>query len=292
MELWRCAACDLVQRSPLPSATEIDALYAGDAHYGDELRQSEAEFLARERTLLEDLAAKGVRGPLLDVGAGAGYILRAGLERGWSVEGIELSRPNAERIAAELGVRVHNVDFSAAPLEPGTFGLITFSHSLEHLPDPVGALRRARELLAPGGHIHIAVPHWNAAKRRVAGGRIAWIYPHHLVYFTARTLTRALKAAGLSVEHRDTRPMLGRDYPFLFACLRRAGLAGPAARFLGLAKAPLESLLRNNLELPVPPWRLKAALCVAHGFLRLWPERTLGHVGLGEELRITARTKP
>ena len=38
------------------------------------------------------------------------------------------------------------------------FDVIVFYHSLEHIPDPVSALRAAEYLLAPGGIILIAVP--------------------------------------------------------------------------------------------------------------------------------------
>lgn len=289
MDLVRCGECGLVQRSPLPTVAEIEAMYAEDPHYGEELRRTEGAFLERERGVLQDLAARGVSGPLLDVGAGAGYLLRAALERGWRAEGIELSRPNAERMTAELAVTVHTLDLVHAPLRPKSFGLVTFSHSLEHLVDPVGALARARELLTDDGRVHIAVPHWNAAKRRLVGGRIAWIYPHHLSYFTRSSLKDALRRAGLELEHSDTRPMLGRDYPFLFAGLRRARLDGALAGFLGLGERPLEGLLTDNLQLPVATWRLRTTLALAHTLLALWPERTLGRLGLGEELRATAR---
>ncbi|MBI1380680.1 MAG: methyltransferase domain-containing protein [Planctomycetaceae bacterium] len=289
MDLEACGGCALVQRSPLPTVAEIEAMYAEDPHYGDELRRTEGAFLERERGVLERLAARGVGGPMLDVGAGAGYLLRAALERGWRAEGIELSRPNAERMTAELGVPVHTVDLAQAPLAPKSFGLVTFSHCLEHLSDPVGALARARELLTDDGRVHIAVPHWNAAKRRLVGGRIAWIYPHHLSYFTRSSLEEALRRAGLELEHADTRPMLGRDYPFLFAGLRRARLDGALAGFLGLGERPLESLLTDNLQLSVATWRLRATMALAHTLLALWPERALGRVGLGEELRATAR---
>ena len=50
-----------------------------------------------------------------------------------------------------------------ASFQPGTpYDLILFLDVLEHLPDPVEALRHARSLLAPGGTVLVTVPAFRA----------------------------------------------------------------------------------------------------------------------------------
>ncbi len=288
LELFACEDCGFVQIQPLPTAQQLETMYAEDPHYGVELLRDAGAFLERERALFARLAAEGVAGPLLDVGAAAGLALQAAREVGWEVVGLEPSRPNAERIRRELGATVHSEGIDTAPLEPASFGLVLFSHSLEHLTDPVGALAKARECLRPGGRVHVRVPHWNAAKRRAVGPAVAWIYPHHLGYFTRRTLQEACRRAGLRPLAAATGPMLGRDYPFALALARRLGLEGPGRRFLRLGERPLESLIGDDLRLDCPPWRFRAALALTHGLLGVWPERLFGRLGWGEELSLDA----
>jgi SAM-dependent methyltransferase len=292
MGIARCGACGFVQQQPLPDAAAVAAMYADDGHYGDELMHNEALFLDRDRALLAELAARGATGPLLDVGAGAGLLLRAAVERGWDGTGLELSHPSAERIRAALRATVHECTIHDAPLAIGSFGAVTFSHSLEHVLDPVGTLRRARDLLRPGGLVHIAVPNWLAAKRTAAGRHVPWIYPHHITYFRRATLERALAAAGLQPLAWDVRRYPGDDYAFVLALLRRWGLAGPLARWLHMGDRPLEELITEDVRVDCPPWRYRTLLRFARMLLALWPERLLCALGRSDELRVTARRPP
>ena len=202
--------------------------------------------------------------------------------------GLELSGPSAARIRATLGVPVHEAAIEEAPLEPGSAGLVTFSHSLEHVLDPVGALRRAAELVRPGGHVHVAVPNWSATKRVVAGAHIPWIYPHHVSYFARPTLERALRSAGLEPVRWSVHPFIGLDYPFALGVLRRLGLEPLVRRFLRMGERPLEELIANDVAVACPPWRFRMVVGLTNGLLRAWPEGALCRLGRGEELRGTA----
>lgn len=61
-------------------------------------------------------------------------------------------------------------DGDAALLEgvaKDAFATVYASHILEHMPDPVTAVRRWYEVLAPGGHLVIMVPHRDLYERRI-----------------------------------------------------------------------------------------------------------------------------
>jgi len=289
LQLWRCASCALVQRHPMPSVEEVRAMYASDGHYGDECMGQLEAFLERDRTVVHDLLARGGPGPLLDVGCGAGILLRAAQEAGLLVTGLELSGPSAERAREALGVAVHETEIEHAPLEDGSLGIVTFSHSLEHVREPTAALRRARALLAPGGLVHIAVPNWKAAKRNVVGARVKWIYPHHLTYFDEASLRAALEAAGLRPVHVESRPFLGDDWHFVLALVRTLRCEGLWKRFLRMGERPLEELVGDDVQIGAAPWRFRLVLRISRAILWLWPERLLASIGRGEELRVTAR---
>jgi SAM-dependent methyltransferase len=89
----------------------------------------------------------------LDVGCGTGSLTRrlkrlvpqvTGIDR--DARSIEVARAHPD--AADIGYLLE--DFFSAPLEPGSFDLITSIASLHHM-DAAAALRRMPELLRPGG---------------------------------------------------------------------------------------------------------------------------------------------
>lgn len=180
----RCARCTVVTTAPWPTPAELDAAYAG-AYRPDDGRFSGPgdRLLALTRgTLARRVDARAPAGPVLDVGAGDGTLVRALQARGRSAQGIERGDRDLD------GRR-------------GPYAAIVLWHSLEHLPDPAGALDRIALLLAPDGLLVVAVPNIASLQARVAGPRwLALDPPRHLTHVPAPALTRALEDRGLAVE--------------------------------------------------------------------------------------------
>ncbi len=166
-------------------------------------------------------------GRVLDVGCAAGYFLRVMRDEGWSVSGLEPSAPIRATAAQHLGAQnVHAGLLGEAPFEPGSFDLVTFWDVLEHVPEPVAALARARELLAPGGKILIETQNVDSRAAKLLGRR--WQhYKHaeHIYHFNPRTLDVVLERAGL-VALENT-PRLGGKYVSLGFIAERAGRLHP-----------------------------------------------------------------
>jgi SAM-dependent methyltransferase len=136
------------------------------------------------------------RGRYLDVGCGSGGALGVAAALGWQVAGVEVDAAAAAK-ARRFTPRVHTGDLQAAPFAAGEFDLITALHVLEHVPDPVGAVRRMLAWLAPGGLLVIEVPNAGGLGARIFGR--AWSgleLPRHLSHFTPDTLGRAATQAG------------------------------------------------------------------------------------------------
>ncbi len=291
LDLARCKDCSFLQQQPIPELAQASAMYEEGAEYGEHQLRAEELILQRDAGMLAELAEQGASGPLLDVGAGGGIILRAAQERDWQATGIEISKPDAKRIRASLGCEVLEEPLSTVALPEKHFGVVTLSHSLEHLVDPVPSLQRAAALLRKDGLIHIAVPNWQSLKRTVAGKHVSWIYAHHITYFTKATLDRALRQAGFEALQWKISNYPGQDLLFIIALLRRMNLECFLRRWLRLGEQPLEVLLTEGLQLQCPTWRFRMVLRFARWTLALWPDRLSCFLGRADELRVTAQLK-
>jgi 2-polyprenyl-3-methyl-5-hydroxy-6-metoxy-1,4-benzoquinol methylase len=152
----------------------------------------------REEILLRRIGAllDGAGSPrILDVGCGAALFFDA-LARYGRVEGIE-----SDPIAIENSGRwrdritVGNLDGGFRPAAP--YDLILMLDLLEHIPDPVVVLNRARELLTATGHVLITVPAFQAL----------WTahdeLNHHVMRYSASTLRALIGRSGLAASHTE-----------------------------------------------------------------------------------------
>jgi hypothetical protein len=114
---------------------------------------------------------------------------------------------------------------------------------LEHLPDPLAALARARELLADGGRLVIETQDVESRAARLLGRR--WHhYKHaeHLVHFSPATLRRALEHSGLesvALLRRGGGKYVAREF-----LVERSGRLAP---WLPRMARPLARLLPRTL---------------------------------------------
>jgi len=101
----------------------------------------------------------------LEIGPGHGLFLylsaispNCAQATGWDISdaSIDNTRTALKALGAPDNVRLEKVDLFASP--KASFQSITFSEVLEHLEDPLDALRRLYGLLAPGGRIFINAP--------------------------------------------------------------------------------------------------------------------------------------
>jgi SAM-dependent methyltransferase len=222
-EVLECAACGCGVTDVALDDDALGRYYDRLAYYGDyyhhqetmaggalrRARERSRRVAARRRLRRPPFApAPGASGRVLDVGCGAGELLAGYHALGWATFGVD---PAAESVAAaqQRGATVHRGTLADVPWPAGSFELVTFSHSLEHIPEPVATLRRAASLLVPGGRIAIEVPNWACWQRRLFDGR--WFHldlPRHVQHFSPRSLRRLADELGLEVEAIGTRSML------------------------------------------------------------------------------------
>lgn len=148
---------------------------------------------------------------ILDAGGSSGYLSQELAARGARVILVDLDEV-AVAEAREAGREAHLVDLSRAtpPLPPASVDLLICADVLEHLPDPVSALRRLRPLLTPHGLLVASVPNganWSLRLSLLAG---RWQYADrglldrtHLRNFTRRTFLDSLNLSGFRILATD-----------------------------------------------------------------------------------------
>src|SRR5262245_59581721 len=98
---------------------------------------------------------------LLDVGTGSGLLLHLARERGYEVEGTDLSRHVSETLPARVGIPIHHgaIEQIAFARE---YDIITMMHVLEHTTDPLSTINRAKEIVNERGFIIVVVPNYRS----------------------------------------------------------------------------------------------------------------------------------
>lgn len=133
---------------------------------------------------------------LLDVGCGNGKFLKFATCLGWDATGIDPD-PKAVELCRRSGLDVNegDIDFFSGLKE--IFDVITVSHVIEHVHDPLQLLKACYRLLKPLGKIWIETPNLNAQGHTRFGN--AWRGlepPRHLILFTRSSLIYAIRKAG------------------------------------------------------------------------------------------------
>jgi SAM-dependent methyltransferase len=138
---------------------------------------------------------------LLEVGCATGKFLSAVQQRGWEIWGVEFNRRAAGVAAKRLGCTVLAGGFEEAQLPEGHFDVICLFHVIDHMLDPLAAVRKIRDLLRQNGRILLECPDFGSGNARKLGPRWGMVAPkEHLYYFDECSLRRLLEGAGFRVE--------------------------------------------------------------------------------------------
>lgn len=189
--LIQCARCGAYATFPPPSDEELQEAYAGWYRPASGRFAGPGDWaLSRTRArLARRLDRIAPAGPVIDVGAGDGTLVRALRARGREATGVD---PFAD-------------GRDVTPADPrsleGEWAGAVFWHSLEHMRDAGAVLSRVAERLLPGGVLVVAVPNFASLQARAWGDRwFALDLPRHVLHLRSEVLTTRLADLGLHVQ--------------------------------------------------------------------------------------------
>lgn len=198
-QMVRCNDCGLFYSSPRPAGGALEKLY-GEVH--DPLYKEELE--GRVRTFsrnLQNLKKYKATGKLLDVGCSLGLFLDLARKDGWEIRGVEPSKWCVEEGKKLFSFSNEVSVGSTRELEQWEekFDAVTLWDVLEHLEDPLQALKNCRRLLKEDGILAFSTVDIGSLYARILGQRWPWLMRMHIYYFDKKTIRKYLKKAGLKL---------------------------------------------------------------------------------------------
>ena len=166
----QCEACTTYMLFPLPNIYELNEYYK--KHYSRlDYKRLNINPITKMKLLYADMRAAsqlrfikkhipGLAGKnVVDFGCSTGNLLKLLKNEGCMTLGVELDRQGSDFATRTYDLRILRIPIENAIEEIQTpMDLIIFSHSLEHLLDPIETLSRCYDLLKPDGHLFIELP--------------------------------------------------------------------------------------------------------------------------------------
>jgi len=209
LSIVRCEACGLIHTNPRLAESEVNLRYGASYFFNEYLPIFQAgpgsfsleTVQGHYRLYLDLLAALDSPGKrLLDIGCGAGFFLKAAASSGWEAGGTEISEVGAEYARTVTEVPVSRGKLEDLKMPAQDYDVVTMLDLLEHLFEPLSTLREVHRIMKTGAVLIISTPDVQSLSRRFLGPAWAVLSPaEHQCYFSAKTLSRALRQTGFQL---------------------------------------------------------------------------------------------
>lgn len=216
-KVFECVKCNFGFIYPRPTPVETQHFYDLESYYtqgkSHMVETGPPSFVSKIRTHLAWRADKGEtlldiinvsvqpNSTILDIGCGAGTLLQKLSTLGYKTIGVERDTRSLSLDGKNITVLEGSAENLPAQISPSSCDGIVISHVLEHLTDPIAALRSAAKLLKPSGLLFCEVPNNESLIAKQSG--LSWEHldiPRHINFFNEQSLKVVAQKAGLRIN--------------------------------------------------------------------------------------------
>ena len=155
----------------------------------------------------------GAKPKILDIGCGNLGYLRMVSQGGWQAFGCDPDQKVVNNLFKGDNIELRVGGSEAFLDDAGTFDIVTLSHVIEHVHNPIEDLERIFQLLKPGGFFYLDTP--NIASFGHSFWKKYWLgldAPRHLSLPTKNMLTETLKNLGFTNIEFVNRPRVYQSF--------------------------------------------------------------------------------
>lgn len=208
-KVYWCPTCGLGFLDPRPTREEVAKLYDQEyfaEQYDKGIDPNTAAFRKRLSQELHRVRFfRGIKrkGRVLDIGCGNGYFLAACRDKGYDVQGLDISEWIVHYALNTHGISMTTGEVDEVDLALESFDVITMWHFLEHTRNPCEVVLKARTWLKKDGILVIDVPNYNGTDARKNWENwVGWQLPYHFYHFSSQTLERLIDGCGFKIIKR------------------------------------------------------------------------------------------
>lgn len=215
-DIYECTYCGhFVAVNSFDDTVLYDGQYV-EISYGDKLKSTyekiinlppeQSDNVARVQNILrymDKFYSDNVSKSVMDVGSGLCVFLHEVRKHrpDWVLKAVDPDPVQSAHARDVVGVDCIQSDFMFLEGQDNQYDLITFNKVLEHVPDPVGMLAKARNYLNDTGLVYVELP--DGTQAALHGKDRQEFYVEHLWAFSLPSITILAERAGftpLSVE--------------------------------------------------------------------------------------------
>ncbi len=242
-QVVRCKTCGLMRTNPRPTLHTIGFYYPDNysPYRGTKIKMEVVEghrplwwkHLAQKIFQFNNMCLPVLTpGRMLEIGCASGAFMHQMARKGWDVAGVEMSTKAAANAHA-MGYPVHDGPLETAPDPQQPYDLIVGWMVIEHLHDPILALKKLYRWCKPRGWLILSVP--NAGSFEFSFFKNRWYalhLPNHLFHFSPRTIRNVLSCAGWEIVKIHQQRVLSDLFPSIGYVISDVGLESSFIRKL------------------------------------------------------------
>lgn len=181
---------------------------------------------------------------VIDIGCGFGESIKFMAESGLAAEGLEPSLDAADFALKNFGIKVNVGSIFNHDLPHGNYDVVSNMAVIEHLTDPLAALKEMRRLLKPDGILFMNTPDLKGMVLRKGMDRYFKFV--HTYYYTNVTLSSLIQLAGFEIVKTWQMPPILKYSTLFHPTNFKEGELNIIARKRELDQPPLP--LRDSLD--------------------------------------------